>query len=131
MGLEYTLKLMASQSKYVHFIGIGGSGASAIAAIAQAQGYKVSGCERSPYNELTKMFTPDQLLEGHSYDHMERVDILAITPALTSLDPNNPELVAAKDKGLEVLTWQEFMGKYLERGQKVIAICGTHGKSTT
>jgi UDP-N-acetylmuramate--alanine ligase len=57
--------------------------------------------------------------------------ILAITPAITSLDPDNSELVAAKEKGIEVLTWQEFTGKYLMKDKKVIAVCGTHGKSTT
>lgn len=115
----------------VHFLGVGGSGASAIAAIAQAQGFEVSGCDKSPFNEFTTSFKKDQLFQGHSSDHLKGVEILAITPAITSLDPHNSELEKAKKRGIEILTWQEFMGKYLEKEKFVIAVCGTHGKSTT
>ncbi len=120
--------------KKVHFMGIGGSGISAIAAIAQAQGYQVTGCDKNPHNEFTTHLQPEQLLTGHSADHLSHLrggDILAISPAIPSLDPNNPELIKAKEMGIEVLTWQQFMGKYLEEDKFVIAVCGTHGKSTT
>ncbi len=117
--------------KHIHFLGIGGSGGSAIAAIAQSQGYKVSGCDKNPFNEFTKPFDKEVLFEGHSPDHLNNIDILAVTPAIFSLDPNNPELVEAKKLGIPVMTWQEFMGKYLEQDKFVIAISGTHGKSTT
>lgn len=117
--------------KTVHFLGIGGSGQSAIAAIAQSQGYQISGCDKAPFNEFTKVFDREVLFEGHSADHLENIDILAVTPAIFSQDPNNPELLVAQEKGIPVMTWQEFMGKYLEEDKFVIAICGTHGKSTT
>ena len=117
--------------KYVHFLGIGGSGASAAAAIAQAQGFEVTGCDLEPHNEFTTQFKPQQLLTGHSGLHLSGVNVIAITPAITSLDPNNEELLEAKKRGIEVLTWQEFMGKYLQKDKFVIAICGTHGKTTT
>ncbi len=115
----------------VHILGIGGSGASAIAAIARAQGFEVTGCDRSPFNEYTKDIPREDLFEGHSENHLEGIDILAVTPAIFSADPDNAELKAAKEKGIEVLTWQEFMGQYLEKDKFVVAICGTHGKSTT
>lgn len=118
-------------NKKVHFLGIGGSGASAIAAIAQAQGYQISGCDKAPFNEFTKVFEKDVLFEGHSPEHLENIDILAVTPAIFSLDAQNPELLAARKKGIPIMTWQEFMGKYLEKDKFVIAVCGTHGKSTT
>ncbi len=153
--------------KKVHFMGIGGSGASAIASIAQDQGFEVSGCDRvPPLNDFTKHFDQSLLFEGHSPEHLHlnhrhscdsgnpqektqktdprfrkddepkehvdgRIDILAISPAITSLDPDNEELKAARELGIEVMTWQEFMGEYLEQGKFVIAVCGTHGKSTT
>lgn len=125
--------------KRVHFLGINGSGASAVAAIAQAQGFEVSGCaDKDVNNEFTKDFDPSILFDGHSPNHLglhleganTNIDILAYTPAILSWDPDNPELKAAKEMGVEVLTWQEFMGKYLEKDKFVIAVCGTHGKST-
>lgn len=130
----------------VHFLGIGGSGASAAAAIAQAQGFEVTGCDLEPFNEFTRVFKEDQLFTDHSPTHLGfhpkgagsnidpdsiGVDILAVTPAIFSLDPQNPELVAAKEKGIPILTWQQFLGEYLAKDKFVIAVCGTHGKTTT
>jgi len=117
----------------VHFLGIGGSGASAAAAIAQAQGFEVTGCDLEPNNEFTTEFSPNQLLKGHSASHMSsgKVDLLTVTPAIFSLDPNNPELLEAKKKNISILTWQQFVGEYLTKDKFVIAVCGTHGKTTT
>lgn len=119
--------------KKVHFLGIGGSGSSAAAAIAQAQGFEVTGCDLEPHNEFTAVFKPEQLLPGHSASHIEsgNVDILAVTPAIFSLDPDNPELLEAREKGIPILTWQQFLGEYLTKDKFVIAVCGTHGKTTT
>ncbi|MDO8576959.1 MAG: UDP-N-acetylmuramate--L-alanine ligase [Candidatus Daviesbacteria bacterium] len=171
-------------AKKVHFLGIGGSGASGAAAIAEAQGFEVTGCDLQPNNEFTTIFKPDQLLTGHNPDHLfyhagstfyhpvsssvtlsetkgitpdiyssatpqndrrdtrndkslashigsGNVDILAVTPAIFSLDLNNPELLTAKEKGVPAMTWQQFLGQYLAKEKFVIAVCGTHGKTTT
>lgn len=115
----------------VHFLGIGGSGASAAAAIAQAQGFEVNGCDLEPNNEFTTQFRKSQLLKGHHPSHLDGVNIIAITPAITSLDPDNPELLEAKQKGIPIMTWQQFLGKYLAKNKFVIAVAGTHGKTTT
>ncbi len=117
----------------IHFLGIGGSGASAAAAIAQAQGFEITGCDLEPHNEFITQFKKSQLFKGHSASHIGsgNIDILAVTPAIFSLDPDNPELLAAKEKGIPIMTWQQFLGEYLTKGKFVIAICGTHGKTTT
>lgn len=121
----------------VHFLGIGGSGASAAAAIAQAQGFEVTGCDLEPHNEFTIKFQPDQLFKGHDPKHLNshipsgKVNILAVTPAIFSLDPKNPELMEAKKLGIPVMTWQHFLGTYLTKNKFVIAVAGTHGKTTT
>lgn len=117
--------------KKLHFLGIGGSGASAIAKIAQSQGYEVTGCDKIIDNEFTQDFDKSILFQGHSPEHLEGFDILVITPAITTLDPHNPELEEAKKKNIPILTWQQFMGEELEKDKFVIAVCGTHGKSTT
>lgn len=101
----------------VHFLGIGGSGASGAAAIAKAQGFVVSGCDKEQ--------------NGHSPKHLKNIDLLAVTPAVYSLDPQNPELLEAKQKNIPIMTWQKFLGKYLAKDKFVIAVAGTHGKTTT
>lgn len=123
----------------VHFLGIGGSGASGAAAIAESQGFEVTGCDLQPNNEFTTQFNNSQLFRGHNPKHLAcnlkgyrtNIDILAVTPAIFSLDPNNPELLAAKEKGIPIITWQQFVGEYLTKDKFVIAVCGTHGKTTT
>lgn len=134
----------------VHFLGIGGSGASAAAAIASAKGFEVTGCDLNPTNEFTKDFSEEKLFKDHSASHLKPqsvilekagiaqqdtdgnyIDILAVSPAIFSKDPDNPELTEGKEKGVRIMTWQDFMGEFLEKDKFVIAVCGTHGKSTT
>src|SRR5688500_6917738 len=118
-------------NKRVHFLGIGGSGASAAAGLALSQGFEISGCDSLVNNEFTVGFEKSQLFTGHSPNHLENIDILAVTPAIFSLDPNNAELLKAKEKGIPILTWQQFLGEYLTKDKYVVAVCGTHGKTTT
>lgn len=123
---------MIKGKKYVHFMGIGGSGMSAAAAIALDQGYQVSGCDL----EGKTIYTQDlekkgvKILKGHDSSHLQGVDLLTVTPGVFDLSADNPELVDAQKKGI-VLTWQEFMGRYLQKEKFVLAVTGTHGKTTT
>lgn len=117
-------------NKKIHFMGVGGAGCSAAFAIAKSQGWQLSGCDlekNSPYldRNLRKF-----VLLGHSVDHLVGVDAVVYSPAVTSFDPQNPELETARKKGLEVLPWDKFVASYLLKNKFVIAIAGTHGKGT-
>lgn len=113
-------------------MGIGGSGMSAVAQIAKARGFEVSGCDKeasTPYIQKVKSAgIPVQI--GHDAAHVSENDIVAVTPAVFFQNPNHPEFRTAQDQGL-VMTWQQFMGTHLHEGKKVICVAGTHGKSTT
>lgn len=120
--------------RHIHFMGIAGSGMSAVAAIAAFQGYQISGCDLNPDSEYLKDLRKEvkfRFYQGHDTHHLRNVDILTITPAVTSLDPDNPEIAEARKRKIQILTWQEFMGRYLHQGKFVICVAGTHGKSTT
>jgi UDP-N-acetylmuramate--alanine ligase len=109
-------------------MGIGGSGMSAVAALASKNGYTVDGCdlaEDTPYT--AKIKNEIDIKVGHDKKHLEGKDILLITPAVYFKEPKPDELLSAKNS----MTWQEFLGKHLMDGKKVIAVAGTHGKSTT
>jgi UDP-N-acetylmuramate--alanine ligase len=71
-----------------------------------------------------------EIQPGHCAEHLADVDILAVSPAIFDLNPNHPEIVEAKRRNI-LMTWQEFAGKYLHENKTVIAVSGTHGKSTT
>jgi len=121
-----------SEKKNIHFMGIGGSALSGVAILAQSQGFKVSGCDSA---KKTAYFDPllkrgIKPLFGHNKSHLEGIDILAVSVAVLVSNPNHPEIKEAKKRGI-LMTWQEFLGKYLQKDKFVIGIAGTHGKSTT
>jgi len=97
-------------------MGIKGSGMAGVAKLASKMGYSVSGCDLED--------------KGHSVSHLKDIDLLVISPAVLYQNKKHPEYKEALDKNM-VLTWQEFLGKVLLKNKKVIAIAGTHGKSTT
>ena len=124
---------MTDNRLHVHFMGICGSGCASIAMVAHDLGFQVSGCdaETSSYyaEELKKRGIPIET--GHDPKHLQGdVDVVAVSPALFDIAPDNAELLEAKARGI-LMTWQEFMGKYLQEGKRLTAIAGTHGKTTT
>lgn len=117
-------------TKSIHFMGIAGSGASAVAQIANANGFIVSGCDLNTESAYTSN-SSIKALKGHSLNHLDSIDMLIISPAILKLDPENSELIKAKESKIPVLTWQEFQGTYLQKNKTVIAVAGAYGKSTT
>lgn len=105
---------------------------SAVASIALAYGFEVSGCDLEGSTIYTKHLEKKgvEIFEGHGVPHLKDVDILAVTPAVFDLSPDHPELIEAR-KEKTVLTWQEFMGKFLQKDKFVLCVTGTHGKTTT
>jgi UDP-N-acetylmuramate--alanine ligase len=109
----------------LHFIGIGGSGISGVAKLAEEMGHEVTGCDLEGSTAYKK-----EIFQGHSPEHIKDVDLVIATPAIFYQDKDNTEILAAKEKGI-LITWEEFVGKYLAKDKKVICVAGTHGKSTT
>jgi len=113
---------------HVHFIGIGGSGLSAIARLLLESGYTVSGSDRvmSPFaDELRKAGVTVYI--GHHPRNLEGADWVIRSSAVTE---DNPEFKAAKQAGIPVYKRADFLGQ-LMTDKKGIAIAGTHGKTTT
>ncbi|MBP5590312.1 hypothetical protein J6Y50_00460 [bacterium] len=113
---------------HIHFMGIGGSGVSGLAAAAKSFGYRVSGCDLKESSFL-KMVR-GQGIEcslGHDPAHIDGVDILVRSSAVP-LD--NPEVAEALKKGIKVVTRGEFLAILLENRHK-IGIGGSHGKTST
>ena len=112
-------------------MGIGGQGISAVAQMAHAAGEVVSGCDQRASATVRALEQAGIVVRiGHSAEHLDEVDTLVISPAVPALDPRNPELLAARQRGLQVMTWQEMLGE-LMRGKCVLSVSGVHGKGTT
>lgn len=112
----------------VHMIGIGGSGLSAIARVLLERGVRVSGSDRqeSPATQSLRDAGAHVLI-GHRAENILGADLIVRSSAVTD---ENVEVQAARAAGLPVLKRAEFLGQMLE-GYQVIAIAGTHGKTTT
>jgi UDP-N-acetylmuramate--alanine ligase len=105
---------------------------SAVAQIAFAQGYEVSGCDLtldSPYIDKVKNLHIG-ISEGHNSSHLQQVDILAVTPAVFYQNDTHAETTLARQKNI-LMKWQDFMGANLHKNKYLICVAGTHGKSTT
>ena len=109
-------------------MGIGGSGVSGLAAAARSLGYAVSGCDLKESSFL-KMVREQgiECMTGHDPEHLRGVDILVRSSAVP-LD--NPEVSAALEKGIKVVTRGEFLAVLLEKKHK-IGVGGSHGKTST
>lgn len=121
------------EPKKVHFVGIGGAGVSAVAAFAKAEGFEITGCDLDQTSQFLDSLKNAgvTIFPEHDPEHLDKIDTLVVSPAIESLDPNNPELTAAKQKNIPVLIGEKFLSNNLLKSKKVIAISGVHGKSTT
>ena len=115
----------------LHFMGIGGQGISAVAQMALQAGASVTGCDQASSattKMLAKLGIPIEI--GHSPEHLSEADALIYVPAAVAFNPNNAELLAAREKGPLVMTWQEMLGQWLD-GYCLLSVSGVHGKGTT
>jgi UDP-N-acetylmuramate--alanine ligase len=115
--------------KNVHCIGIGGIGLSAIARYCYAQGAQVTGSDNS-LSRISEDLKREGIIvyEGHNSINIDNgIDLVIYTIAIHD---DNSELVAARNKGIKCITYPEALGMLTEE-YETIAICGTHGKTTT
>jgi UDP-N-acetylmuramate--alanine ligase len=113
---------------HVHFIGIGGSGLSAIARLLLESGYTVSGSDRAltPFAEEVRK-AGAKVYIGHHPRNLTGADWVVQSSAITD---ENPELQAARKAGIPVYKRADCLGRLMEE-KTGIAIAGTHGKTTT
>lgn len=110
-------------------IGIGGISMSAIALILKNQGHIVEGSDMQE-SKTTKMLKENgiNVYIGHDENHIKGDEVVIYTAAISK---DNPELVKAKSLGLKVFERAEFLGMLMKDYKNVIAVSGTHGKTTT
>ncbi len=112
----------------VHFLGIGGAGMCALAELVARMGGRVSGCDlkQSPAVRRLEALGAD-VATGHSADHVDDAAALVITAAIPE---DHPEVVRARELGVPVVKRAAAVGAIANQG-RVVAVAGTHGKTTT
>ncbi|HHV59637.1 MAG TPA: UDP-N-acetylmuramate--L-alanine ligase [Clostridiaceae bacterium] len=119
-----------SSAKHIHFIGIGGSSMSGLAEMLLRSGYRVSGSDERESERTERLSRLGaRIYMGHSEKNiMDNPDLVVYTVAVNS---SNPELNAAREKGLPVIVRAELLGQMMKSYNHRICISGTHGKTTT
>ena len=111
-----------------HIIGIGGIGMSAIAEIMMAKGYSVQGSDQKESANVRRLRTKGmRVFVGHDAVNLVGARYVVIS---TAVKRGNPELEAARAKGLPIIRRAEMLAE-LMRLYATVSITGTHGKTTT
>jgi UDP-N-acetylmuramate--alanine ligase len=117
-----------SETKSIHFVGIGGIGMSGLAEILAVSGVSVSGCD------LRSSAATDLLVSrgvsvsfGHDPSHVAGNDMIVVTSAVKG---ENAEIDAARMQGVRIVKRSELLGAIVNE-KRAVGVAGTHGKTTT
>ncbi|MBM4211374.1 MAG: UDP-N-acetylmuramate--L-alanine ligase [Gammaproteobacteria bacterium] len=126
---QFKSALLERQFQRFHFIGIGGVGMRALAKMILQLGFEVSGSDVSPCDEVTGWANRGliTLYDNHKAKHAQGASCVIYSSAIKAL---NPEYQFARNQNIPVFHRSEmiaWMGEYF----KVIAVSGTHGKTST
>jgi UDP-N-acetylmuramate--alanine ligase len=125
---------------HIYFSGMGGTAIGPLALIAHKAGFEISGSDKqhSLYIEYLQKHGVTDVHIGQEYDQIAEVhakkpiDWFVYTSALPMENPDAPELRFCRDNNIKATKRDEFLNFLLEqKGLKMVAIAGTHGKTTT
>ena len=114
--------------KHIHMIGIGGSGMYPLAEILNAKGYLVTGSDNNE-NEATKRLSTlgVKVYKGQKEENVHGAELIVFSAAVHE---DNPERVEAKKLGIPQMERSFLLGALTRKYDNVIAVAGTHGKTT-
>lgn len=116
-------------TRSIHLVGAGGAGMSALGLLALRSGWSVSGTDRDEGPALAALRAAGATVRaGHGADALP--DGVQAVFASTAIPHDNPELVAARDRGIPVLHRSDLLAMLMQ-GHLGLAVTGAHGKSTT
>ncbi|MCS6818011.1 MAG: UDP-N-acetylmuramate--L-alanine ligase [Blastocatellia bacterium] len=119
---------MLRRVRTIHLVGIGGAGMSGIAELLLNLGYRVSGSDLRPSPILERLQRLGaRIVIGHRPENIGEADVVVFS---TAVRPENPELVAARERQIPVIPRAEMLAE-LMRLKYSIAVAGSHGKTTT
>ena len=119
---------LAGPRLHVHLVGAGGAAMSAIASVLLAMGHRVTGTDLKDSTGLTRLRAQGaDVYIGHDAAHLGDADLVAVS---TAIPERNPEIQAARERGIPVLRRADMM-RAIAATKRTVAVSGTHGKTTT
>src|SRR5437899_9586029 len=111
----------------VHFMGIAGAGMSGLALLARQQGIAITGCDNDPSGAADLAALGVEIWRGHDGGHAVGARAVVVTAAVPG---DHPELERARALGVPVVRRADARSQAVAGGT-VVAVAGTHGKTTT
>ncbi|MEO7402452.1 MAG: Mur ligase domain-containing protein, partial [Burkholderiales bacterium] len=116
---------------HIHIVGICGTFMGGIAALAQAAGHRVTGCDANVYPPMSTQLEAHGIVIESGFDASQ----LAIAPDVwvigNVVTRGNPLMEAILDRGDRYTSGPQWLAEHILPGRQVIAVAGTHGKTTT
>ncbi|MDX9995452.1 MAG: UDP-N-acetylmuramate:L-alanyl-gamma-D-glutamyl-meso-diaminopimelate ligase [Rhodocyclaceae bacterium] len=116
---------------HIHILGICGTFMGGIALIARTAGHRVTGCDANVYPPMSTQLEAEgiELVEGYGADQLALdADLWVVGNAVSR---GNPLLEAILDRGLPYISGPQWLAENILQGKWVLAVAGTHGKTTT
>jgi UDP-N-acetylmuramate: L-alanyl-gamma-D-glutamyl-meso-diaminopimelate ligase len=116
---------------HLHILGICGTFMGSLALLARELGHQVSGSDANVYPPMSTQLEAQgiELMEGYLPEHLDPApDMVIIGNALSR---GNPAVEHVLDKGLPYVSGPEWLARYVLQDRWVMAVAGTHGKTTT
>jgi UDP-N-acetylmuramate: L-alanyl-gamma-D-glutamyl-meso-diaminopimelate ligase len=116
---------------HIHILGICGTFMGGIAVIAREAGHKVTGCDANVYPPMSTQLADQgiELIEGYAPDQADiHPDMFVIGNVVTRTNPLMEEIL---NRGLPYMSGPQWLADQVLRGKWVLAVAGTHGKTTT
>src|SRR5437773_1997909 len=111
----------------IHFMGIAGAGMSGLALLAKEQGVAITGCDNDPTGAADLAANGVERWRGHDPGHVAGARAVVVTAAVPG---DHPELKRARALGVPVVRRADALSQAVAGGT-VVAVAGTHGKTTT
>lgn len=116
---------------HIHILGICGTFMGSLAVLARELGHTVTGSDQGVYPPMSTQLESQgiSLMEGYSVDHLEPTpDLVLIGNAMSR---GNPEVEAVLNRNIDYMSGPEWLAREVLRHRWVLAVAGTHGKTTT
>lgn len=123
------MRIPSQKVHQIHFVGIGGIGMSGIAEVLHNLGYAVTGSDITESANVQRLSSLGvKIFIGHEAKNAENAQVLVISSDIK--DSKNPEIQEARRRGIPIIRRAEMLAELMHL-KKSVAICGTHGKTTT
>jgi len=140
--MNWCQRLPKISAMHIHILGICGTFMGGLAALAREAGHRVTGCDTGVYPPMSDQLRAlgIELMEGYSADPLAQADFqpdmfvvgnVVSRATLADGSPKFPLMEAILDRGLPYTSGPQWLAEHVLQGRHVLAVAGTHGKTTT